>query len=256
MNDVFDAYSAYYDLLYADKDYAGEATYIDGLIRQHSLDSQKVLELGCGTGAHAEHLAGMGYTVMGIDSSNMMLERALDRKRRLPADISQNLSFSEGDIRSWRSPQTFDVVISLFHVFGYQTSNQDLQSAFDTAAAQLRPGGLLIFDYWYGPAVLSQAPEVRVKRMEDEGFQILRIAEPTVFTTKNLVQVDFSVQIKNKKTTEWHSLKETHNMRYLFCPEICSYAEPDFVVLKNLAWMKSIEPTGADWAGLCVLKKH
>lgn len=29
---VFDEYAAYYDLLYKDKDYVGEAEYIDGLI--------------------------------------------------------------------------------------------------------------------------------------------------------------------------------------------------------------------------------
>ena len=35
MADVFDAYARYYDLLYKDKDYAGEAAYVHGLIQKY-----------------------------------------------------------------------------------------------------------------------------------------------------------------------------------------------------------------------------
>ena len=41
---IFDAYAAYYDLFYRDKDYAGEAAYVDGLIRRHHPSSQSVLD--------------------------------------------------------------------------------------------------------------------------------------------------------------------------------------------------------------------
>jgi len=47
---VFAGYSRYYDLLYRDKDYAGEADYIAGLIRSYSPNAKTVMEIGCGTG--------------------------------------------------------------------------------------------------------------------------------------------------------------------------------------------------------------
>jgi predicted TPR repeat methyltransferase len=63
MSQVFDTYARYYDLLYRDKDYAGESEYVAAHIRKQAPQAKCILELGCGTGAHAEHLARMGYTV-------------------------------------------------------------------------------------------------------------------------------------------------------------------------------------------------
>jgi methylase of polypeptide subunit release factors len=64
---VFGAYARYYDLLYRDKDYAAEAQYVHRLIQSHALGARSILELGCGTGAHAVLLAGEGYRIHGVD---------------------------------------------------------------------------------------------------------------------------------------------------------------------------------------------
>jgi ubiquinone/menaquinone biosynthesis C-methylase UbiE len=73
---VFSNYARYYDLLYQDKDYAGEANFIHGLIQKHTPNVRKIQELGCGTGKHAELFFKMGYEVLGIDISYDMLEAA------------------------------------------------------------------------------------------------------------------------------------------------------------------------------------
>ena len=66
---VFDEYAEYYDLLYKDKDYVAEANYIDGILQKYATGCQKILELGCGTGKHAELLSHKGYEITGIDMS-------------------------------------------------------------------------------------------------------------------------------------------------------------------------------------------
>ena len=73
----FKAYSKYYDLLYTGKDYSAEATYIDTLIKRHAHAAQHILELGCGTGAHAEYLARMGYQNTNRD---LMFEKTNPRR--------------------------------------------------------------------------------------------------------------------------------------------------------------------------------
>lgn len=83
MSQVFDTYAHYYDLLYRDKDYAGESEYVAAHIRKQAPQAKRILELGCGTGAHAEHLARMGYTVHGVDLSKAMLARAEARKAKI-----------------------------------------------------------------------------------------------------------------------------------------------------------------------------
>jgi SAM-dependent methyltransferase len=131
-----------------------------------------------------------------------------------------SLNFVHGDIRTVRLDRTFDVVISLFHAMSYQTTNDDLLAAFATAREHLNPGGLFIFDCWYGPAVLTDRPTVRVKRLGDETIMITRLAEPLMHPNENLVDVKYQVFIKDKASKILEELRETHTMRYLFAPEI------------------------------------
>jgi predicted TPR repeat methyltransferase len=178
MSKVFDAYAAYYDLLYGGKDYAAEAEYVAAHIRRHVLQATRVLELGCGTGGHAEYLARMGYTIHGVDLSESMLAKANLRKASFPSEVQERLLFIQGDVRTVRTGETYDAVISLFHVISYQTTNADLIAAMTTAATHLKPGGVFIFDCWYGPGVFTDPPETRVRRLEGDGFTVTRIAEP------------------------------------------------------------------------------
>ena len=65
----FEKYSAFYDLLYRDKDYAAEADYVAERIRSVVPDARSILEFGSGTGRHGRLLAAMGFDVHGIERS-------------------------------------------------------------------------------------------------------------------------------------------------------------------------------------------
>lgn len=252
MKPVFDAYARYYDLLYRDKDYAGESNYVAAHIRKHAPQAKRVLELGCGTGAHAEHLALMGYAVHGVDMSEAMLMRAGERKDKLPPEVAINLSFGSGDVRAVRNDKKYDAVISLFHVMSYQTANEDLQATFETAAAHLNSGGFFLFDCWYGPAVLSDPPVVRVKRLEDDEIVVTRIAEPVMHSDENVVDVNYEVMITDKATGNLERVHEVHRMRYLFMPEIHALARRNNldVVLAH-EWMSHQKVSRTTWV-ICV----
>src|SRR5215475_7564399 len=73
----FQKYSAYYDLLYQDKDYAAEAKYVERTLRSANPDARKILELGSGTGRHGRLLAALGFSVHGIERSPDMVAMAL-----------------------------------------------------------------------------------------------------------------------------------------------------------------------------------
>ncbi|WP_312562893.1 methyltransferase domain-containing protein [Anaerospora sp.] len=212
---AFDKYAHYYDLLYRDKDYIGEANYIDSLIRKYNIRAENILDLGCGTGKHAELLSQKGYKVHGVDMSEGMLQEAYIR-----AENNPNLSFTLSNLQEFNLEEKFDVATALFHVMSYQTSNSDLYKAFSTAYEQLLPGGIFIFDCWYGPAVLSNRPVVRVKRLEDAQIHIARIAEPVMHPNSNLVDVNYHMYIKDKEYGTFGELQEVHTMRYLFRPEV------------------------------------
>ena len=252
---VFLNYARYYDLLYRNKDYAGEAEFVHQLLQTHAPDTKSILELGCGTGTHAVCLAKQGYQLHGVDFSTDMLQRASERRSHLPSNLVSKLEFSHGDIRSVRLSQQFDAVVSLFHVISYQTTNEDLRAAFATAKAHLKMNGVFIFDCWYGPAVLSERPTVRVKRLEDEAIAITRIAEPVMYPNENLVDVHYEVFVKDKINGAVEELQETHRMRYLFQPEVDLFmADFGLKVVECKEWMTSSEPGFNAWGVYFVAK--
>jgi SAM-dependent methyltransferase len=252
---VFAAYSKYYDLLYRDKDYAGEARYVADLMKRHAPNTSRVIEIGCGTGGHARELAGLGFHVHGIDRSAGMLEAAEAKLDTIEPELRARMRFSQGDARSVRLGEKADAVISLFHVMSYQTSNADLTAAFATARAHLESGGVFIFDCWYGPAVLVERPAVTVKRLEDVAVSITRIAEPTLNSAQNTVDVNYTVLVYDRKTATVETLRETHRMRYLFRPEVELLLTSNKMSLVTAhEWMTDSAPGAHSWAACFVAR--
>ncbi len=250
---VFDEYARYYDLLYADKDYAGEAKYIASVLRWAlGADMCSVLELGCGTGRHAALLADMGYTICGIERSENMLAQA--RKRAIGR---QGLSFVQSDIQSFSLGQKFDAAFALFHVMSYQTSMDGFISVLKCVRSHLEDNGVFVFDTWYGPAVLTERPEFRVKRLEDESCQITRIAEPVLHENDNIVDVHYDVFVKDKATGNINEFREVHNMRYYFLSEISMMLKLcGFSLEKAMEFMTEKELSGKTWGSMFVARKR
>jgi SAM-dependent methyltransferase len=197
----------------------------------------------------------MGYAVHGVDQSETMLARAAARRAGVAAETASRLSFGPGDARTVRTGGTYDAVISLFHVMSYQTSNADLQAAFATAAAHLAPGGLFVFDFWYGPAVLTERPEPRVKLLEDERIRVRRVAEPVLHANENVVDVNYTVFIEDKAAGGTQQVRETHRMRYLFLPELALLRGATFTESASCAWMSDAPPDERSWAAFQVLRR-
>lgn len=244
----FKRYANYYDLLYRDKDYAGEVAYIDALVKQHRPGGNRILELGSGTGRHACLMAESGYSLHCVDMSEDMLELANSRLAALSPEVAERLDFNHGDVRSYRTDEKFDVVMSLFHVASYQTGNDDLLSMLGTAAAHLEKGGVLLFDCWYGPAVLTDRPSERTLDIEDDLLRIVRRTTPEMWADRNVVDVHFDVSITDKKTGVVESVSELHSMRYLFTPEIEYFlGQSGFRLEAAEQWMTGAQPDFNTW---------
>ncbi len=210
---VFDAYARYYDLLYRDKDYDSEADYVAHLAEKFGHQTGSILELGCGTGKYTMCLAERGFSVLGVDFSENMVDRAKQRKVQSDNPIAEKTDFKVADIRQLKVDRKFDIVVSLFHVLSYQTSNDDLHAVFETAREHLNPGGLFIFDFWYGPAVLTQRPEVREKLISDDEIEVKRLATPKEFPNDNCIEVNYDLEIREKATGQTEKVSECHKQR-------------------------------------------
>ncbi len=248
---VFNEYARYYDLLYRDKDYAGETDYVHNLIQRQSPGATTVLNLGCGSGRHDRCLVDRGYSVTGVDLSEEMLTAARDA-----AAGNRALEYVQGDVRTVRLGKTFDVVISLFHVMSYQVTNADLMEAFSTAHSHLAPGGVFIFDCWYGPGVLTDRPAVRVKELEDEAVSVTRIARPEMHPNENVVAVNYRVFLRDKANDSVREINETHRMRYLFMPELkLLLSSSGFEPLLFEEWLTSSRLEFTSWNAVVIARK-
>ena len=245
---TFGGYARYYDLLYRDKDYRGETEFVERVIRAHVPDPRRILELGCGTGVHGIMLAERGYDVVGMDISEEMLDIAARRVAGLPPEIAKRMRFVLGDVRGARVEGRFDAVLALFHVLSYQLTNDDLNAVFSGVKARLAPDGVFIFDCWYGPAVLTDRPATRVKRLADENTIVTRIAVPTLHPNLNRVDVQYQLFVKDLRTEKVEEISETHRMRYLFHPELELLAEnAGLRIVSGGAWMSDREPDCSTW---------
>jgi SAM-dependent methyltransferase len=117
---------------------------LDGLPRGVALDA------ACGTGRHSAYLASLGHSVIGVDSSAAMLERA---REKVPAG-----EFHEADLHDLPLPDDHvDLVVcalALMHV-------PDLEPVLAELVRVLRPGGSLVISDWRSLAKDIAIPVVK-----------------------------------------------------------------------------------------------
>lgn len=256
-SEVFGVYSRFYDLVYKDKDYVQEAAFIRTNLEKYGVCSGKILELGCGTGRHALELARAGYDVHGVDLSEGMVGRAEAGCASESESVRKRLRFEMGDVRTFKAePGKFDAVISLFHVASYQTSNEDFTDYLTTARNALRAGGLFLFDFWFGPAVMNLKPESRTKHFESDSIQAVRRAEPEMRWLENVVNVRYEISVTDKASRKTHEFKEVHPMRYFFHPEMRYFlASNGFKLVQFSEWLSDKEPDETTWGAFCLVQK-
>jgi SAM-dependent methyltransferase len=243
---AFGEYSAIYDLIYADKDYPGEARYVAGLIEQFSARkgaSAKVIDLACGTGRHAFELAAMGYAVEGSDISAGMIDvaRAQARARSLPVRF-HNRSFQTADAIEGR----FDVALALFASLGYLTRFDDFALALGNVKKRLSPGGIFIFDMWNGAAVLPGYSPHKVREVGDAQRKVERISRTSVDAIAQQARVDFEFRVAYADGTARH-FSEEHRVRFYFAQELSDLLSAlGFEVLLRCPFLSAGSPLGAD----------
>jgi len=255
MSQVFGSiYAGMYDQLYDDKDYASECDLIERIFKSYGTRSVKsMLDLGCGTGSHALRLAQLGYKVLGVDHSADMLTHA--QRKVAGMHGKYDLSFQRGDLRTLDLDQRFDAVLMMFTVLGYQLENADALSALRTARQHLRPGGLLMFDFWYGPAVLHLRPSREIKVVSIPGGRILRVASGELDVRKHLCTVHYHLwRLVGDQLVD--ETEESHQVRYFFPMELDLFLERSRLTLVHLGAFPDIDrnPDETTWNTVCVAR--
>ena len=141
--EAYTGFARVYDIFMDNVPYEEWGRYLYSLLREYGVDSGLVLDLGCGTGAMTEILAGYGYDMIGVDNSEDMLEIALEKKLRSGHDILYLLQ----DMREFELYGTVRAVVSICDSVNYITEPDDLVEVFRLVNNYLDPGGVFIFDF-------------------------------------------------------------------------------------------------------------
>lgn len=135
------ALAPHYDAAVGERFFAALRQAFDRLVPRYGLAFRDALDLGCGTGLFACHLARRyGARVLGVDNAPAMLAVAAARCRDC------RVGFQRHDLRALDLPWRFDLVTANFDTLNHLQSACELRSVLQRAAALLRPGGHLLFD--------------------------------------------------------------------------------------------------------------
>lgn len=236
----FSRSAALYRLWHASKPYAAEAAHVDRLIRSRLPAARRVLELGCGPGLHARELARLGYRVLGVDESAAMLAAA---------EPVSGVQLRRGDARSLRLRGRFDAVIALFHVFSYLRSQGELEAALRAAARHLRPGGVLVFDCWHGPAVLADPPRPRDSEARDGSVLVRRRSRTRLRRRERLAEIRHEYTVREAPGGRASRFMERHSLRYWWPGEISrALRGAGFTGVEAREWMTERPLSARTWS--------
>jgi SAM-dependent methyltransferase len=180
-----------------------------------------------------------------------MLEMA--REKAKAAGVADRASFHQGDLETFSAGHQFDAVVCLFSVLSYQTRDQGMIASLQNMRAHLQPGGVLICDFWYGPAVQAHSPTDRFKIVEKGDTRILRLSHPTIDPTRNLATIEFHfLQIRGREITS--ETTESHVIRYFFPHELeAFFAQAGLAIQAIHPSFRPGEPlTAKDWTAMVV----
>lgn len=102
-----------------------------------------ILDLGCGTGVLTELLARRGFTMIGIDNAQEMLQIAIEKRDASGLDILYLLQ----DMRAFELYGTVGVVVSVCDSLNYLLEEEDVVQTFRLVNNYLYPQGIFVFDF-------------------------------------------------------------------------------------------------------------
>lgn len=190
----------FYDLLYtADKDYDREAELVAGLIRDRNAGARTLLDVGCGTGAHALGLVDQGFEVTGLDIEPAFVEIA---RSKCP-----DARFVTGDMRHFDLESEFDAVVCLFSAIGYALTLEGLADTLRAIADHLAPGGVVVVDPWFEPSQLTDG-HITTTLGSDADTSVVRMSRTVIDGSVSTLEFEYLIGTAEgiERRTEIHRL--------------------------------------------------
>jgi len=136
-----------FDIRYAQKDYAAEASRFSKLAARIHPTASTMLDVACGSGLHLQHLRS-AYKVEGLDLSPELLQTARSRLSDVP--------LHHGDMSRFDLKRSYDLVTSFFASIAYLPDVETMRQSIACMTRHLATDGVLFLEPWLTPAVYRE----------------------------------------------------------------------------------------------------
>lgn len=143
---IYDLIAPLYDKVNGELDYSAWADFIEENIRRYNpnMNTELVLDLGCGTGRMTLELARRGYDMTGVDLSPEMLDLA--RNAACREGLSDKMLWLLQNITEFELYGTVELTVSCLDTINHLTSPKELKQCLSLVHNYLVPDGLFLFD--------------------------------------------------------------------------------------------------------------
>ncbi len=155
--------AAFYDRIVSYRERGDIAFYVEAAKRA----AGPVLEIGCGTGRVLVPTAEAGVEIVGLDSSQEMLDVCRRRLLELPEALRSRARLVRGDMRDFELSETFPLITVPFRPFQHLLTVDDQMRCLEQLRRHLAGGGELILDV-FNPSLHYLAADNIGEEIEEE----------------------------------------------------------------------------------------
>ncbi len=140
--EAYKSFAHVYDMFMDNVPYQEWCDYLVSLLKEYGISDGILLDLGCGTGSMTELLSRFGFDMIGVDSSEDMLEVAVEKRE----DSGLDILYLMQDMREFELYGTVRAAVSVCDSINYILSKEELIQVFSLVNNYLDPKGIFIFD--------------------------------------------------------------------------------------------------------------
>lgn len=131
-----------YPFMFSDRRFADATDQVAKLLKLAKPRGKSALDLCCGPGRCSIALAKRGFSVIGVDRTKFLLDKARAKARAARVKIE----FLQQDMRDFIRPNSFNLALSMFTSFGYFDDKHEDQLVLQNIFKSLKPGGVCVIE--------------------------------------------------------------------------------------------------------------
>ncbi len=179
-----------------------------GSIQEEILNSEKnlVLDLGCGTGTLTELLYQKGFDMVGVDSSEDMLNVAFAKRE----DSGSEILYLCQDMRELDLYSTVGTVVCVCDSINYLLEADEVEDTFKLVNNFLYPGGIFVFDF---NTVYKYEQVIGDTTIAENREECSFIWENFYHEKEQINEYDLTIFVKETESGLFRRFTETHFQR-------------------------------------------